>query len=139
LATIPSNPCVLTACTRSGRLPQDLPAKDVAALRERLLHHVLPGQDQHVEDVVHDGQLRRASVLEQVEGGTAGCVQGDNFAVDHGLVGQRCERLDDARVCGVEILVVAGTEEHLAVGFDGQGPVPIELDLVRPLRALGQR
>jgi hypothetical protein len=50
------------------------------------------------------------------------------FAVIDGLIGQRPKRLYEGGISEVEVIVVAGSEMHLAACLDGQRPVAVQLN-----------
>jgi hypothetical protein len=65
-------------------------------------------------------------------GTLARLVQGDDLAIDHRLVGDGGQRLDDPRKPAVEVLVIARSEMDGSAGLDRFSPESIELQFVYP-------
>lgn len=83
-------------------------------------------------------RARRAVILKGVEGGLPVLVERDHLAVDDRFIRHGCERLDDARIATAEIVIVTRSQLHLAAALNRQGSVSVELNLIYPVRPLGQ-
>jgi hypothetical protein len=96
------------------------------------VHHVVSGQDEHVEDVEQERgcrpHLSLTKILEQVEGGFAGLVDRDDLAVDDGIVRQCGQGRYIGGIAGDKVLAVAGAQTDLAGRLEGDGAVPVELE-----------
>ncbi len=69
-------------------------------------------------------------VLEAVEIGPPGFIQGYHFAVDKGVGGKIVERLSDLRESFVEVLMVPGEQDCFATGLDSDSAVAIQLNFL---------
>lgn len=76
--------------------------------------------------------------MQEIERWPPGLIKRDDLAVDHGFIGEGRERLHDGGISSVEILAVPRSEMDLAVRLGGQGSIAVQLQLVCPIRALGQ-
>ena len=77
-----------------------------------------------------------AVVLQRVERRPAVVVEGDELAVDHRLVRQLREALDDGGIPEAEVVVVAGAQMNPAAGLERDGAIAVELQLIFPARRL---
>ena len=81
----------------------------------------------------------RPIVLKRVERRLAVSIERHYLSIDHRFIGHRRQRLHDAGIPYVEVVVVSGAELHLASVLHSQGAVAVELNLVldvRPFRQL---
>src|SRR5207244_2050771 len=102
------------------QLRQDLLLEQGTARRQRFVHHVHPAQDQHIEDEEHNRSRRRVPVvLEDLEGRTPLRVEGDDLTVNHGLVRDGGQRLDNQRVTEREVVVLARAKVDVPATLEG--------------------
>src|SRR5262249_17288739 len=85
--------------------------------------------------VVEDRPFR-SGIREQREGWLAGVVQRDDLTVDHGIVGEPREPLDDSWITIGEVLVVARAQKDPTAGLERDRAVPIELEAIFVLRPI---
>ena len=114
--------------------------QQAAAGLERLAAEIASVLVQQIERIEGDGVIRVCrSVLQRLEGRPAVRVDRDDFAVDRRLPGvELSRRRRDARIGRREVLVVARANLDAVAVLDDERPVPVELDLVEPLVAVGQ-
>jgi hypothetical protein len=107
-------------------------AEQFAAIVERTVAQVFSGEVQKVEGV----KLKRRGgvivVLQDVEGGSAGFVEGHNLAINDAVVRQLRESVCYRRKPGREVIPIAGHEPKAPSAFYAKRPVAVELDLVFP-------
>ena len=65
-------------------------------------------------------------------------VQGHYLAVNDRFIWLRPKRLCNSGISEVEVIVVSGSEMHLAARLDGQCPVPVQLKFICPVASLWQ-
>jgi hypothetical protein len=89
-----------------------------------------------IEDHLMAGM--RAAMLERLERGTTGCVDGDKLAVhdDRHRV-QPAGGRGNGRVVVGQVPVVAGADLDVVAVLDQQRAIAVELDLIQPRVALG--
>src|SRR5262245_12834129 len=109
------------------------------SLLERQACEIDAVQVQHVERVIHDRVPRVGSaVLKRLKGWMSFRVDSDNLAIEHHRIGVDPLRSRiDTRICAGKALVVARADLHVAPALENQRAIPVELDLVHPVRTLG--
>ena len=120
-----------------AQLGKDLMTKDLPPANQRFRHYISSVKDQDIEDVIDQRRTSGSMILEQVEGRPTTLVQGDDFTVDHGLIGHRGKSCHDGRIATIEIVVVSRSELHATARFDCQSSVPVQLQLIALVRTLG--
>jgi hypothetical protein len=77
-------------------------------------------------------------VLKRVERWLSRLIEGDDLAVNYGVVGKSFEGLTYSRVTRSEIVVIPRAQIKLAVRLERYGSIAIKLQFVLPLSAFGQ-
>ena len=98
-----------------------------APLHQRLAHDVAALQRQHVEDEEVERCACGAIVLQHIERRPALGIERNDFAVDHSVIRHRIQRLHDAGIAAIEVVIVPGAKLQFAAGFDGEGAISIKL------------
>ena len=113
-----------------GEFREHLLLEKLTSLLKWLASHVLPGEHQHIEHVVHDWRGCGAVILQRVERWTTLFIESDDLAIDHRVVRQLAERLHDRGICCAEIVVVSRPQADVAFPLERDGAIPVELQLV---------
>lgn len=87
---------------------------------------------EHIEHVVQNGRIYRFVILQQIERGPAGVVQGNNLSIDDSFVRKGSKGSSDGRIFAVEILVVSRPKLNAAARFESNCPVPVQFEFVGP-------
>jgi hypothetical protein len=77
-------------------------------------------------------------MLKQIEVWPTRFVERDDFAVHNRVLRELVQRLNDVRILPVKQFAITREEIQFAVRVDGDGSIPVELDLVDPVRTLGR-
>jgi|SRR5215469_16108108 len=77
---------------------------------------------------------RSSEVLEGVKIRASRIDQGDDLTVDNRIGWQFSKGVGDVWVSFVEVLAVSRVKDRFAVGFDSDGAITVELNLVNPIR-----
>ena len=75
-------------------------------------------------------------VLEEIEVGTPRFVQCHNFAVNDRVVRKISESFEDQGILSIEGISSSGKQVQLTGRFHGDGPISIEFDFEKPVRAV---
>jgi hypothetical protein len=84
--------------------------------------------NEQVEDEIADARRLTARMLEQVEIWSPCLIERDDFSIDHRVLGQIAQGLDDLGVLPVEGFSIFGIEIQFAFRVDCDSAVSIELD-----------
>ena len=113
-------------------------AEKFAAVVEWTVAQTFPDQMQEVESVELKRRVGVIVVLQDVEGGSAGFVEGHNLAVNDAVVRQLRERVCYGRKPGREIIPLARHEPNAPSALYAERPVAVEFDFVFPIRPFRQ-
>ena len=108
-------------------------AKEIPPAGQGLRHHISSANDQDVEDVIDQRRTSGSIILEQVEGWPTALVKGNDFTVNHGLIGHRRKSIHDGWIPHIEIVVVSRSERHATARFYCQSSVPVLASAFGPL------
>jgi hypothetical protein len=124
---------------RLRQLREHLLFQELAPLLEGFAHHVATREHHDVEYVVDDRSRCRPVLLQGVERRTALFVECNHLTVDDRVVRHVGERIHDARVSDVEVVVVPRSQVNGPIALERNRAIAVELQLVQPSRIIGQR
>src|SRR5690242_12398407 len=84
-----------------------MPVEQVSSLLQRLGHQITSRQHEHIEHVVQNRRTYRFVILQQIERGPAGVVQGNNLSIDNSFVRKGAKGSSNGRIFTVEVFVVS--------------------------------